>query len=238
MNRQSLSGWGRTAPTVADVATPATEDDVVALVAHATAIIPRGLGRSYGDAAQLSGGLVLDNRGLTSLSPITPDGVVRVGAGVSYDELLDVAMPLGWFVPVSPGTRQVTMGGAVAADVHGKNHHVDGAFGRHVVALRLVTPTGVRDVTPDRDADLFWATLGGLGLTGVVTEVTLQLMPIATDQVLVIPIGTTHSPRCSRPFAPRTASFVFPSRGWTAWFEAGPWAAPFSNAPTSRRLMT
>jgi decaprenylphospho-beta-D-ribofuranose 2-oxidase len=185
MARETLYGWGRTAPSVAELVTPRGEDEVAAALAGAREVIARGLGRSYGDAAQSSGGVVIDNRELAGIGAIDDQGLVTVGAGVSIDELLSLSIPQGWFVPVTPGTRQVTMGGAVAADVHGKNHHVDGSFGAHVREMRLVTPVGPRTVSPSDDAPLFWATIGGMGLTGVVTSVTLQMMPIETDQVLV-----------------------------------------------------
>ncbi len=185
MTRQTLSGWGRTNPSLATVMNPANETDVAELLASTRGVIARGLGRSYGDPAQVSGGVVVDNRALGGISEISHDGVVSVGAGVSIDELLAMSIPQGWFVPVTPGTRQVTMGGAFAADVHGKNHHVDGSFAAHVRSLRIVTPTGTYDVSPERDADLFWASAGGMGLTGIITSLTLQMMPIETDQVLV-----------------------------------------------------
>jgi decaprenylphospho-beta-D-ribofuranose 2-oxidase len=119
------------------------------------------------------------------MGPISPDGIVTVGAGLSLDEVIASALPQGWFVPVTPGTRQVSVGGAIAADVHGKNHHRDGSFGDHVLEMHLVTPTGERTVSPTVDPDLFWATLGGMGLTGVVTRVTLRLTRVSTDRVLV-----------------------------------------------------
>ena len=185
MSRQSLSGWGRTSTSIAEVVSPQNEAEVESELGKAPEIIARGLGRSYGDAAQLSGGVVIDNRELGGIGPIDGDGVVTVGAGVSIDELLAYAIPLGWFVPVTPGTRQVTIGGAVAADVHGKNHHLDGSFANHVLSLRLVTPTGACTVSPTEDAELFWATMGAMGLTGIITSATLRLMAITTDQVLV-----------------------------------------------------
>lgn len=185
MKRTTLYGWGRTTPSVATLLSPASETDVAIELATSSQIIARGLGRSYGDAAQLSGGIVLDNRELDGVSTISDDGVVTVGAGTSLDELLALSIPQGWFMPVTPGTRQVTLGGAIAADVHGKNHHVDGSIARHILEVRLVTPTGTYNVSPTSDADLFWATMGGMGLTGVVSTVTLRLLKIETDQVLV-----------------------------------------------------
>jgi len=170
---------------MSEVQSPASEDLVAQELALGSGTIARGLGRSYGDAAQLSGGVVLSNRALAGISAIAPDGVVTLGAGVSIDELLAVSVPQGWFVPVTPGTRQVTIGGAIAADVHGKNHHRDGSIGDHVLEMRLVTPVGRFTVSPSVEPDLFWATIGGMGLTGVVTTVTLRLIKIETDKVLV-----------------------------------------------------
>ncbi|HEY5267168.1 MAG TPA: FAD-binding oxidoreductase [Acidimicrobiales bacterium] len=185
MSEQQLSGWGRTKFALSSVLSPHSENDVLDEFAAGSRVIARGLGRSYGDAAQLSGGVVLDNRGFVGISEIDEHGVVSVGAGVSFDQLLTFSMPRGWFVPVTPGTRQVTMGGAVAADVHGKNHHVDGSFASHVLSLRLVTPEGVFTVSPNDHEDLFWATMGAMGLTGVVTSLMLRMIPITTNQVLV-----------------------------------------------------
>lgn len=148
-------------------------------------MIARGLGRSYGDAAQLSGGLVVSNLGLSDVGAIDERGVVTLGAGVSVDQLLRESIPQGWFIPVTPGTRQVTVGGAIAADVHGKNHHRDGSFGAHVLEICIATPAGVLLVSPSHEPDLFWATVGGMGLTGFVTSATIQLLRIETDQVLV-----------------------------------------------------
>ncbi len=185
MTRERLSGWGRTTPTIAEVQSPTSEDAVAQELSLATGVIARGLGRSYGDAAQISGGVVINNRSLGGIGTIAPDGVVSVGAGVSIEELLNVTIPLGWFVPVTPGTRQVTIGGAIAADVHGKNHHRDGSLGDHVLEMRLVTPQGSFTVSPTLEPELFWATIGGMGLTGIVTTVTLRLHRIETDKVLV-----------------------------------------------------
>lgn len=183
-----LTGWSRTAPTRAEVAAPTSVDALSATVdgTGPRGVVARGLGRSYGDAAQNAGGRVADATAVRRLLAFDGStGLVTVEAGMSIDDLLRVVVPQGWFVPVTPGTRYVTVGGAVAADVHGKNHHRDGAFAQHVRSLRLRTPEGVLEVGPDADADLFWATAGGMGLTGVVLEVTLQLQAIPTSRLLV-----------------------------------------------------
>jgi decaprenylphospho-beta-D-ribofuranose 2-oxidase len=179
-----LVGWGGRTPSVSTVRVPRSEEDVARELSTGEAMIARGLGRSYGDAAQLSGGVVLANRGLSHIGPIV-DGVVTVGAGVSLDELLAIALPQGWFVPVTPGTRQVTIGGAVAADVHGKNHHLDGSFANYVRSMRLITPEATLLVSPHEEPELFWATMGAMGLTGVVTSVELNLSRVETNQMIV-----------------------------------------------------
>lgn len=149
-------------------------------------MLARGLGRSYGDAAQCAGGDLIDCTGCDRILEIDGESaVVRAEAGVDLGGLLREIVPRGYFVPVSPGTKSVTLGGAVAADVHGKNHHRDGAIGGAVERIVSFTPQGRRSLSPSEDGDLFWATVGGMGLTGVIGEVTLHLIPIETALVSV-----------------------------------------------------
>ena len=191
-----LTGWGRTEPTVADVAEPRSAEEVAALVKGATAAgaIARGLGRSYNNAAQNAGGLVVSTAGMTDvLSFDAASGVVTCEAGASLEQLMVRLLPSGWFVPVSPGTRQVTVGGAIAADVHGKNHHSAGSFARHVLSFDLLTADGdVRTVTPESDAELFWGTAGGMGLTGIILRASVQMKQVETSRLIVDTVRTAN----------------------------------------------
>jgi decaprenylphospho-beta-D-ribofuranose 2-oxidase len=180
-----LHGWGRTAPTVARVITPKTVEDVVRAVTTAgpRGVLARGLGRSYGDPAQNAGGTVIDMTGLDRIHSIDPDsGHIDLDAGVSLDTLMKAALPFGLWVPVLPGTRQVTVGGAIANDIHGKNHHTAGSFGNHVVSMDLVTADGeLHTLYPEGpSADLFWATVAGIGLTGIVVRARIAMTKTET----------------------------------------------------------
>ncbi len=189
--RELLSGWGRAVPSVATVATPATMAELEGLVAEVSAsrgvrCVARGLGRAYGDAAQSAGGVVLDCRRLDNVLELDESRcLLRAEAGVSLDALLRQLVPRGYFVPVTPGTRHVTLGGAVASDIHGKNHHVDGSIAAHVERLSMLTAAGPRCCGPGELPDEFAAACGGMGLTGVIAEATLRLLPIETSLMRV-----------------------------------------------------
>jgi decaprenylphospho-beta-D-ribofuranose 2-oxidase len=193
-DRRVLTGWGRTAPSVADVIDPADPADLpgVLLAAPDRGVIARGLGRSYNNAAQNGGGLVIETTKMNAITGIdTEHGVVSCEAGVSLEQLMSTMLPFGWFVPVSPGTRQVTVGGAIAADVHGKNHHVAGSFAAHVSGFDLLTADGqVQQVTPGSHPGLFWATAGGMGLTGVIVRATVQMKKVESSRLRVDTVRT------------------------------------------------
>lgn len=187
-----LTGWGRTAPSVAEVLRTPDVDVIAKAVIRASeaaglhkgrGVIARGLGRSYGDNAQNGGGLVIDMSALNKIHSLNAETrLADVDGGVNLDQLMKAALPLGLWVPVLPGTRQVTIGGAIGCDIHGKNHHSAGSFGNHVRSMDLLLADGeIRRVTPDGDeAELFWATVGGNGLTGIILRATIEMTPTET----------------------------------------------------------
>ncbi|MBI3691843.1 MAG: FAD-binding oxidoreductase, partial [Mycolicibacterium aromaticivorans] len=207
---RSLTGFGRTAPSVAQVlSTPDVEviADAVRQVADADSaspsylrrgIVARGLGRSYGDQACNGGGIIVDMTRLNRIHSLSADtAVADVDAGVSLDQLMKAALPFGLWVPVLPGTRQVTVGGAIGSDIHGKNHHSAGSFGNHVLSLDLLMADGeVHTLTPtggsDEDTALFWATVGGNGLTGIVIRARIAMTRTETAYFIADGVSTAN----------------------------------------------
>ncbi|WP_262296299.1 FAD-binding oxidoreductase [Microvirga sesbaniae] len=183
MWRQDYRSWGRTVSANHVVDRPENRDNATrALSESEFPVLAYGCGRSYGDVALNPGGRLIDCRSLDRFLAFNrATGVLTCEAGVRLADILAVicrpeADGSGWFLPVTPGTRFVTVGGAIANDVHGKNHHRFGTFGRHVLALELARSDGSRLVcSPEQNPDLFAATIGGLGLTGLILSATLQL---------------------------------------------------------------
>ena len=147
--------------------------------------LPQGSARSYGDCCMNAQGLVVSTTPLRNLISFDPDtGVLRCEAGVMLKDILDVFEPRGWFLPVTPGTKYATVGGAIANDVHGKNHHVAGTFGCHVLAFELLRSDGSRHLcTPADNEGLFAATIGGLGLTGVILWADILLKRVENSAI-------------------------------------------------------
>jgi len=144
--------------------------------------LPVGMGRSYGDACLLKDGNLLVTTGMNRLIEFDPEsGLLTAEAGITLAQILDFAVPRGFFLPVSPGTKYVTLGGAIANDIHGKNHHMAGTFGRHVMQFELMRSDGSRRLcSPTENSDWYAATIGGLGITGLITWATLRLKPIVS----------------------------------------------------------
>jgi len=184
----TVAGWGRERRASVALTRPRSVGELQAAVAgaHHQGAIARGLGRSYGDAAQLADGLVIDLRGLSGsrLDPTT--GVLTVDAGASLGDLLRDVVAQGWILPVVPGTQHVTVGGALASDVHGKDHPATGSVGQHVEALGLLRSDGeLVALAPGEPEGLFEATIGGMGLTGVIVWGRLRLSPAAGAMLAV-----------------------------------------------------
>ncbi|HET7051435.1 MAG TPA: SDR family NAD(P)-dependent oxidoreductase [Solirubrobacteraceae bacterium] len=194
-----ISGWGGGAGATVRVMRPDRVDELSAALDRCRArgfldagAIARGMGRSYGDAAQLEGGLVLETARLRGFELDAGSGTVTAEAGVTIAELLDALVPAGWMVPVVPGTQHVSVGGAIAGDIHGKNHGVAGTFGSHVDSLELLTASGDVLELSAADADpLFYATVGGMGLTGVILRARIRLRAVSSP-VLSVDTDRVH----------------------------------------------
>ena len=177
--------WGRVSGAAQAVARPRRRDELTALIAEAGqgggGLLGMGLNRSYGDSGLNPGGRAISTRGLDRFIAFDPEaGVLTAEAGASLDEILRLIVPQGWFLPTTPGTRFVTLAGAIANDVHGKNHHRAGSFGRHVQRIGLLrSDLGTLELSPVQHPELFHATLGGLGLTGLIAwaEIALSRIP-------------------------------------------------------------
>lgn len=182
-----LTSWGNLFHPKQRVFRPSSREESLGLLGQAAPkVLPYGLGRSYGDSCINDGGALLHTCYLDHFIAFDPStGVLSCEAGVTLAEILEVTLPRGWFLPVTPGTKFVTVGGAIANDVHGKNHHQDGTFGHAVRALELVRSDGTLILcSPTQLPSLFRATIGGLGLTGLITRAEIQLSPVAGPLIL------------------------------------------------------
>ncbi|MCV6636506.1 FAD-binding oxidoreductase [Candidatus Albibeggiatoa sp. nov. NOAA] len=176
---QQFESWGRFPRVSQTVKTIRWRHEILPLD-NKSNILPYGLGRSYGDVCLNDNGLLLHTRQLNRFISFDEDtGLLRCEAGVSFAEILQHFVPRGWFLPTTPGTKYVTVGGAIANDVHGKNHHRAGTFGQHITQFELVTSDGQRHIcSPQNKTEYYNATIGGLGLTGLITWAEFHLRPI------------------------------------------------------------
>ncbi|MBV8251104.1 MAG: FAD-binding oxidoreductase [Chitinophaga sp.] len=181
--QKRLANWGNYPAIASEESTFTQEEQLRSFVSDNHELIARGNGRCYGDASLGKHSISMLKYDKVLLFD-TQKGILETQAGVTLDQLLDIIVPKGWFLPITPGTKFITIGGAVASDVHGKNHHVDGAFSNHIIDMDVITGTGETvTCSPTQHTELFWATCGGMGLTGVITRVKFDLKKIETAYI-------------------------------------------------------
>jgi FAD/FMN-containing dehydrogenase len=180
-----FESWGRYPKHPAEVQPLFWKEDFPVSLGPESKMLAVGMGRSYGDVCLLQHGTLLETPNLDRLISFDPEtGRLRCEAGVTLAQILDFAVPRGWFLPVSPGTKYVTVGGAIANDIHGKNHHVAGTFGLHTLCFELVRSDGGRVVcSPTENPEWYAATIGGMGLTGLITWAEVQMRPIVSRRI-------------------------------------------------------
>lgn len=178
-----LTGWGNTAPGLTTVVNIGELDQES--WSEKGTVIARGFGRSYGDASYTSGGRTVQMSGLDKSEFDFASGTVLAEAGASIEQLISRYLPLGYFVPVTPGTRFVSVGGAIAADIHGKNHHKHGTFGLNLASMTVQTPVGTFVTSDSELRELHWATIGGMGLTGVIRDAQIKMSAVETSKIAV-----------------------------------------------------
>lgn len=185
-----IHGWGNYSAINAQVLKPKKINDVQSLITNNDKIIARGLGRSYGDSANNS--VVVDTTNLNKITKFDKvKGLITCESGVSINEINKIIIPNGWFMPVTPGSSYITIGGAVASDVHGKNHHLEGTFSNHILFVDLMLSDGeIITISSTLNSELFQATCGGMGLTGIIISVTFRLKPINSNMIKQTTIKT------------------------------------------------
>ncbi|MEO1451664.1 MAG: FAD-binding oxidoreductase, partial [Bacteroidota bacterium] len=180
MKKTFVHNWGNYPVIEADVHSPSFEQDIQAMVQSQETLLARGNGRCYGDAA-LNPTLFSTHKLNKLLAFDREKGILTCESGVILSDILDVIVPAGFFLPVTPGTKFISIGGAIAADVHGKNHHAEGCFSDHLLSFDLVNAAGqIVRCTKEDTPELFWQTVGGMGLTGIIIRATFNLKPIET----------------------------------------------------------
>jgi len=173
--QKKIANWGNYPVMESNEVQFTTVKEVQQIVSNAHNAIPRGNGRCYGDAS-LAEETISTLKFDKVLSFDTENGILECQSGLTLDKILEIIVPKGWFLPVTPGTKFITVGGAVGSDVHGKNHHVDGSFSNHILSMEIILANGSAiNCSPAENKDLFEATCGGMGLTGLITKVKFRL---------------------------------------------------------------
>src|SRR4051812_7687563 len=219
-----LAGWGNYPVQTCALFRPEKIGGVREVVrgADGRGVIARGLGRSYGDAAlNADGGVVLCERLNRFLSVDPNSAVVEAEGGMSLAEMINVFLPRGWFLPVTPGTKFVTLAGAIAADVHGKNHHRDGCISEFVESFQLLLANDeIWNCSRDENPDVFWATIGGMGLTGVILAAKIRLIRVDSAYVTVDTRKASHLDEALELFARNDADYQY-SVAWIDCLASG-----------------
>lgn len=186
-NNITYSGWGNVLSSTAKTARPERHAHLADIIIDTARILPVGNCRSYGDAPLAAGGNAIRTERLDRLLRFDPEtGILEAEAGIKLGEILRLFSPLGWMPATLPGTGMTTLGGAIANDIHGKNHHVAGSFGQHVKSITLITAEGKsRRISPKKESGLFKATIGGVGQTGLISSAKIQLSPCKSTKVIV-----------------------------------------------------
>ena len=185
-----ISGWGLNKWAKVNTFTPRNLEELVDFIkrSNSGSILARGSGRSYGDAAQLDGQNIINLENFKTIKLNKSNSTLTVGGGATLKEIIKEIVPKGFFLPVVPGTSNITVGGAAASDIHGKNHYQDGSFGNHIIKISLIDGNGyIQELSPfiKEQKEKFWATVGGMGLTGVIYEVNINLIPITSSLIEV-----------------------------------------------------
>ncbi len=181
--KKPIANWGNYPVVNSDEKMFSFTDELRQMVLHSKSLIARGNGRCYGDAS-LANNTITTLKYDKALRFDTENGIFECQSGITLDQVLEIIVPKGWFLPVTPGTKYITVGGAIASDVHGKNHHVDGAFSNHVLEMDVLLANGETiTCSPTQNNDLFEATCGGMGLTGIITKVIFDLKKIETAYI-------------------------------------------------------
>lgn len=216
-----LAGWGNFPKQICAVFRPEKQREIPSIISeHASSLIARGAGKSYGDAALNWEGVVSFERLNRIIAFDTKAGTITAQAGVTLKEIIDIVVPQGWFVPVLSGTKYITLGGAFAANVHGKNAYSVGEFAKHVLEIKLRTPHQQISCSKEIEPKIFWATAGGMGMTGIIEEVTLQLMLIASASLQKETFRTRNIADMLDAFRQR-ASTAHYMVGWVDHFATG-----------------
>jgi decaprenylphospho-beta-D-ribofuranose 2-oxidase len=183
--RMPLAGWGRYPICESEVFRPEKFAELAAVVSSDSKLIARGAGRAYGDAALNADSRVVDLQRLNRMLDFDPEtGILRGEAGLTLDEIIRIFLPRGFFPAAVPGTRYVTLGGSLAADIHGKSHHRESSFATQVLWFDLMLASGeVRRCSREENGELFWTTIGGMGLTGIILEVALRLQRVESAYI-------------------------------------------------------